>query len=155
MMRFIKKTWTDDELCALNHTELDDLLLDSGTDPNTILRILALLRAQEPEDPADTDRAWQNFQHLYHTPEGYGRTLYPSASAAPRRKRPSPRILAAAATCLAMLMLPAEWSAGISAQLNHWDAQAAEDVHRDLNGDWARYQEELANDRMMRIVSEQ
>ena len=156
MMRFRKKAWTEEELRALSENEWNELLLAEETDAETVLRILKLLRAQTQPDPLDTERAWKEFQELYNTPEGQGRSLYPNASAAMRRKRPSPRIIAAAATCLVLLALPQNWITEITTQLDRLEAQAAaEDSRRDLADAYLRYQEELATDRMMRIVSEQ
>lgn len=156
MMRFRKKTWTDEELRSMSRSELEALLQAEETDAETILRILKLLRAKNPVDPADTERAWLEFQQLYNTPEGRGRSLYPSAPAAPRRKRPSLRIVAAVAACLAVLLLPPGWVDDIAEKLDHFENQAAaEDSRRDLADTYLRYQEELANDRMMRIISEQ
>lgn len=156
MMLFRKKVWTEEELRALSESEWNELLLAEETDAETVLRILKLLRAQTQPDPIDTERAWQDFQALYNTPEGQGRSLYPNASAAVRRKRPSPRILVAAAACLAFLALPQSWVGELTARLERWETQAAaEDSRRDLTDAYLRYQEELANDRMMRFVSEQ
>ena len=156
MMRFRKKAWTEEELRALSENEWNELLLAEETDAETVLRILKLLRAQTQPDPLDTERAWKEFQELYNTPEGQGRSLYPNASAAMRRKRPSPRIIAAAAACLVLLALPQNWITKITTQLDRLEAQAAaEDSRRDLADAYLRYQEELATDRMMRIVSEQ
>ena len=155
-MRFRRKPWSDEELRALHHSELDALLLEKDTDAETILRVLKLLRAQTPPDPVDTERAWQDFQALYNTLEGQGHPLYPSASAAVRRKRPSPRILAAAAACLALLALPQGWAGEFTARLERLDAQAAaEDSRRELADAYLRYREEQASDRMMRFASEQ
>lgn len=155
MMLFRKKIWTE-ELHALSEIEWNELLLAEETDAETVLRILKLLRAQTQPDPMDTERAWQNFQALYNTPEGQGRSLYPNASAAVRRKRPSPRILLAVAACLALLALPQSWVGELTAQLERLETQAAAaDSRRDLADAYLRYQEELANDRMMRFVSEQ
>ena len=156
MMRFRKKAWAEEELRALSENEWNELLLAEETDAETVLRILKLLRAQTQPDPLDTERAWKEFQDLYNTPEGQGRSLYLNASAAMRRKRPSPRIIAAAAACLILLALPQNWITEITTQLDRLEAQAAaEDSRRDLTDAYLRYQEELATDRMMRIVSEQ
>ena len=155
-MRFRKKAWTEEELRALSENEWNELLLAEETDAETVLRILKLLRVQTQPDPLDTERAWKELQELYNTPEGQRRSLYPNASAAMRRKRPSPRIIAAAAACLVLLALPQNWITEITTQLDRLEAQAAaEDSRRDLTDAYLRYQEELATDRMMRIVSEQ
>ena len=155
-MRFRRKTWTDKELQYLSETELNELLLAEETDAETVLRILKRQHVQMPTDPMDMERAWQDFQALYNTPEGQGRSLYPNASAAVRRKRPSPRILAAMAACLALLAMPQNWTGEIAARLEYLDAQvAAEDSHRDMADAYLRYREQQANDRMMWIASGQ
>lgn len=74
-------------LDQLSTRELREILradIDSpeSGDDEAIFYILEVMERREREHPSDTssdlDRCWNDFQTLYHTPEGAGRALYPT-----------------------------------------------------------------------------
>lgn len=75
-----------DYLSRLSTEELEELLradmAADNSDPDLLLHVMEVIAEREKEtidDPANTDRAWREFQELYNTPEGIGRALYPTA----------------------------------------------------------------------------
>ncbi len=73
-------------LDQLSTRRLEELLLadaedTSGRDTSEVIfHILEVLRTREDApavEPVDVNRAWEEFQQLYNTPEGKGRSLYP------------------------------------------------------------------------------
>ena len=91
-------------LDQLSTKELQEILradVDSPGrgDDEAIFYILEVMEKREQEHPSgsfpDLDACWQEFQTIYHTPEGEGQSLYPAedpedeapAGAAPRITR--------------------------------------------------------------------
>lgn len=108
-------------LDQLSTQRLEELLLaamedDSGRDASeAVLHILEVLQKREnglTAEPVDVDRAWEEFQRDYLTPEGEGRTLYPcvedrpeSAKKPKARRIPVWRTLRIAAATVALLFV--------------------------------------------------
>lgn len=115
-------------LDRLSTQRLEEMLLadledDSGRDTSEVIfHILEVLRNREDTAmPApDTDRAWEDFQQYYNTPEGHGQALYPcQADRQEPEKKPKPRhaplwrtlrIAAATVALLFALMIGAQAS---------------------------------------------
>lgn len=131
-------------LDQLSTQELQELLradIDSpeSGDDEAIFYILEVMEKRERKNPsddsADLDRCWNEFQTLYNTPEGMGRSLYPTDEAASphanprpalRRHRPLRRvILAAAAVAMitVFLTVPVGGYASIWEMLGIWTSQ--------------------------------
>lgn len=90
-------------LDRLSTRRLEELLLadaedTSGRDTSEIVfHILEVLQTREDnpiEDTLDADRAWEEFQKYYNTPEGRGQSLYPCEE---DKKEPRPEKVAPAA----------------------------------------------------------
>jgi hypothetical protein len=110
-------------LDQLSTRQLEELLLadaedTSGQDTSeVILHILEVLQERDDglaAEPVDVDRAWEEFLTCYNTPEGEGRSLYPSeepTKAVPSVKKRFPalwrtaRIAAATVALLFALMV--------------------------------------------------
>ena len=76
-------------LSRLSTKELEAILRADAESPNAvndeaISYILEVIEQREHEHPSgsfsdsDLERCWKDFQTLYHTPEGEGRSLYPT-----------------------------------------------------------------------------
>lgn len=85
-------------LDQLSTRELREILradIDSpeSGDDEAIFYILEVMEKREREHPSDAssdlDRCWNDFQTLYHTPEGAGRALYPTEDPEVPKQRPS------------------------------------------------------------------
>lgn len=127
-------------LDQLSTQELREILqadIDSpeSGDDEAIMYIVEVMKKRERKDPShdpssDLDRCWNEFQTLYHTPEGAGRSLYPTGeqehNARPVVRRPGRRvrriILAAAVLVLlvATLAVPVAGHASILEMLGVW-----------------------------------
>lgn len=79
----------------LSTRRLEELLLTdaedmSGRDTSeVVLHILEVLQKREDDpaaEPVDVDRAWEEFQQYYNTPEGEGKSLYPCGEDAQDRQ---------------------------------------------------------------------
>lgn len=129
-------------LDQLSTQQLEQLLLadaedDSGRDTSeVILHILEVLQHREDSltaQPVDVDRAWEEFQSYYNTPEGEGQTLYPHKEAAktlpPVKKRfpalwRTARIAAATVAVLFALMVGAQASGlNVFGALAQWTSE--------------------------------
>lgn len=129
-------------LDQLSTQQLEQLLLadaedDSGRDTSeVILHILEVLQRREDSlaaQPVDVDRAWEEFQSYYNTPEGEGQTLYPHKEAAktlpPVKKRfpalwRTARIAAATVAVLFALMVGAQASGlNVFGALAQWTSE--------------------------------
>lgn len=84
-------------LDQLSTPELQELLradIDSqeNGDDEAIFYILEVMEKREREHPSDAssdlDRCWNDFQTLYHTAEGAGRSLYPTEDPVVGKKHP-------------------------------------------------------------------
>lgn len=80
---------SDAYLDQLSMEQLEDLLradLNSPDEENdeAIFHILEVMKKREKENPTgrlpDKNKAWQEFQEYYNTPEGEGKSLYPTYS---------------------------------------------------------------------------
>ena len=139
-------------LDQLSTEQLEELLrsdsktMENGND-DSIFYILEMIEKREKEHPTgrlpDVDKAWEDFQKYYNTPEGEGRSLYPSegkndsemamgeadhckASAKRHLHRRLRRILvsAAAMVCLVIFMMPpALGYENIFEMIAHWTAE--------------------------------
>lgn len=133
-------------LDQLSTQRLEEMLLadledDSGRDTSEVIfHILEVLRKRE--DTAipvpDTDRAWEEFQRYYNTPEGQDQALYPCDSDREAKASPLPgkpqarlsvlwrtiRIAAAAAALLLALMIGAQASGlNVFGALAQWTSE--------------------------------
>ncbi len=132
-------------LDQLSTKELQEILradVDSPGrgDDEAIFYILEVMEKREQEHPSgsfpDLDACWQEFQTIYHTPEGEGQSLYPAedpdeapAGAAPARK-PRRRVLrrwvlaAALLTLLiASLAIPVAGYDNLLEMIGHWTSE--------------------------------
>lgn len=81
-----RNTQKYDYLSQMKTGDLEELLRadmasPENSDPELLLHIMEVIEEREKDtinDKAVTERAWREFQKLYNTPEGIGRTLYPS-----------------------------------------------------------------------------
>lgn len=129
-------------LDRLSTQRLEEMLLadledDSGRDTSEVIfHILEVLRNREDTAmPApDTDRAWEDFQRYYNTPEGRGQALYPcQADRQEPEKKPKPRhaplwrtlrIAAATVALLFALMIGAQASGvNVFGALAQWTSE--------------------------------
>lgn len=131
-------------LDQLSTQELQELLradIDSpeSGDDEAIFYILEVMERRERKNPSDDssdlDRCWNEFQTLYNTPEGMGRSLYPTDEDASshvnprpalRRHRPLRRVMlaaAAAAMITVFLTVPVGGYASIFEMLGTWTSQ--------------------------------
>lgn len=110
---------------------------ESGDD-EAIFYILEVIERRERENPTgrlvDAEKAWEEFQTCYNTPEGEGRSLYPTEdeeeqkaipiqSVPKRKRRVLRRILIAAAIVAALAVLavpPALGYANIFEMIGQW-----------------------------------
>lgn len=75
-----------DYLLQMKTEELEELLRadmasPENSDPDLLLHIMEVIAEREKDtinDKARTEKAWQDFQKIYNTPEGTGQTLYPA-----------------------------------------------------------------------------
>lgn len=75
-----------DYLSQMKTEELEELLRadmasPENSDPDLLLHIMEVIAEREKDtinDTARTEKAWQDFQKIYNTPEGTGQTLYPA-----------------------------------------------------------------------------
>ncbi|MCI9264576.1 MAG: hypothetical protein HFF06_08345 [Oscillospiraceae bacterium] len=96
-------------LDRLSTRRLEEMLLadledDSGRDTSQVIfHILEVLRQREttPLPSPDTDRAWEEFQQFYNTPEGRGQALYPCREDHAPTPLPAPKC--------SLLRLPVLW----------------------------------------------
>ena len=96
-------------LDRLSTRRLEEMLLadledDSGRDTSQVIfHILEVLRQREttPLPSPDTDRAWEEFQQFYNTPEGRGQALYPCREDCGPTPLPAPKC--------SLLRLPVLW----------------------------------------------
>ncbi len=96
-------------LDRLSTRRLEEMLLadledDSGRDTSQVtFHILEVLRQREttPLPSPDTDRAWEEFQQFYNTPEGRGQALYPCREDHAPTPLPAPKC--------SLLRLPVLW----------------------------------------------
>lgn len=129
-------------LDQLSTRQLEELLLadaedTSGQDTSeVILHILEVLQERDDglaAEPVDVDRAWEEFLTCYNTPEGEGRSLYPSeepTKAVPSVKKRFPalwrtaRIAAATVALLFALMVGAQASGlNVFGALAQWTSE--------------------------------
>lgn len=130
-------------LDQLSTPELQELLradIDSqeNGDDEAIFYILEVMEKREREHPSDAssdlDRCWNDFQTLYHTPEGAGRSLYPTEDPAVRkepshlhfrhRKRIRWAVLAAVVALLVVsLTVPVAGFSNLFEMIGTWTAQ--------------------------------
>lgn len=129
-------------LDRLSTQRLEEMLLadledDSGRDTSEVIfHILEVLRKREDSAmPApDADRAWEDFQRYYNTPEGRGQALYPCEEARQEpEKKPKPRhtplwrtlrIAAATVALLFALMIGAQASGvNVFGALAQWTSE--------------------------------
>lgn len=132
-------------LDQLSTKELQEILradVDSPGrgDDEAIFYILEVMEKREQEHPSgsfpDLDACWQEFQTIYHTPEGEGQSLYPAedpdeapAGAAPagkpRRRVLRRRVLAAALLTLliASLAIPVAGYDNLLEMIGHWTSE--------------------------------
>ena len=132
-------------LDQLSTKELQEILradVDSPGrgDDEAIFYILEVMEKREQEHPSgsfpDLDACWQEFQTIYHTPEGEGQSLYPAedpdeapAGAAPagkpRRRVLRRWILAAAllALLIASLAIPVAGYDNLLEMIGHWTSE--------------------------------
>ena len=132
-------------LDQLSTKELQEILradVDSPGrgDDEAIFYILEVMEKREQEHPSgsfpDLDACWQEFQTIYHTPEGEGQSLYPvedldgaPAGAAPagkpRRRVLRRWILAAAllALLVASLAIPVAGYDNLLEMIGHWTSE--------------------------------
>ena len=130
-------------LDQLSTPELQELLradIDSqeNGDDEAIFYILEVMEKRGREHPSDAssdlDRCWNDFQTLYHTPEGAGRSLYPTEDPAVRkgpshlhfrrRKRIRWAALAAVVALLVVsLTVPVAGFSNLFEMIGTWTAQ--------------------------------
>lgn len=132
-------------LDQLSTKELQEILradVDSPGrgDDEAIFYILEVMEKREQEHPSgsfpDLDACWQEFQTIYHTPEGEGQSLYPAedpdeapAGAAPagkpRRRVLRRWVLAAAllALLIASLAIPVAGYDNLLEMIGHWTSE--------------------------------
>lgn len=129
-------------LDQLSTRRLEELLLADAEDPSgqdtseAVLHILEVLRQREDgfsAEPVDVDRAWEEFQQYYNTPEGEGRSLYSyeeEEQAVPPAKKRFPalwktaRIAAATVAVLFALMVGAQASGlNVFGALAQWTSE--------------------------------
>ena len=132
-------------LDQLSTKELQEILradVDSPGrgDDEAIFYILEVMEKREQEHPSgsfpDLDACWQEFQTIYHTPEGEGQSLYPAedpdeapAGAAPagkpRRRVLRRWVLAAALLTLliASLAIPVAGYDNLLEMIGHWTSE--------------------------------
>lgn len=129
-------------LDQLSTRRLEELLLADAEDPSgqdtseAVLHILEVLRQREDgfsAEPVDVDRAWEEFQQYYNTPEGEGRSLYSyeeDEQAVPPAKKRFPalwktaRIAAATVAVLFALMVGAQASGlNVFGALAQWTSE--------------------------------
>lgn len=130
-------------LDQLSTPELQELLradIDSqeNGDDEAIFYILEVMEKREREHPSDAssdlDRCWNDFQTLYHTAEGAGRSLYPTEDPVvgketshlhfKRRKRIRWAMLAAVVALLVVsLTVPVAGFSNLFEMIGTWTAQ--------------------------------
>lgn len=128
-------------LDQLSTRELREILradIDSpeSGDDEAIFYILEVMEKREREHPSDAssdlDRCWNDFQTLYHTPEGAGRSLYPTEDpkeetpqvSAHGRRRVRWVVLAAVVALLVVsLTVPVAGFANLFEMIGTWTAQ--------------------------------
>ncbi len=130
-------------LDQLSTQELQELLradIDSqeNGDDEAIFYILEVMEKREREHPSDAssdlDRCWNDFQTLYHTAEGAGRSLYPTEDPVgrketshlhfKRRKRIRWAMLAAVVALLVVsLTVPVAGFSNLFEMIGTWTAQ--------------------------------
>ena len=128
-------------LDQLSTRELREILradIDSpeSGDDEAIFYILEVMERREREHPSDAssdlDRCWNDFQTLYHTPEGAGRSLYPTEDpkeetpqvSAHGRRRVRWVVLAAVVALLVVsLTVPVAGFANLFEMIGTWTAQ--------------------------------
>lgn len=128
-------------LDQLSTRELREILradIDSpeSGDDEAIFYILEVMEKREREHPSDAssdlDRCWNDFQTLYHTPEGAGRSLYPTED--PKEETPQVPshgrrrvrwvVLAAVVALLVVsLTVPVAGFANLFEMIGTWTAQ--------------------------------
>lgn len=128
-------------LDQLSTRELREILradIDSpeSGDDEAIFYILEVMEKREREHPSDVssdlDRCWNDFQTLYHTPEGAGRSLYPTED--PKEETPQVSshgrrrvhwvVLAAVVALLVVsLTVPVAGFANLFEMIGTWTAQ--------------------------------
>lgn len=130
-------------LDQLSTQELREILradIDSpeSGDDEAIFYILEVMDRREREHPSDAssdlDRCWNDFQTLYHTPEGAGRSLYPTED--PEESKETPQasvhgrrrvrwvVLAAVVALLVVsLTVPVAGFANLFEMIGTWTAQ--------------------------------
>lgn len=130
-------------LDQLSTQELREILradIDSpeSGDDEAIFYILEVMDRREREHPSDAssdlDRCWNDFQTLYHTPEGAGRSLYPTedpeeskeipqASVHGRRRVRWVVLAAVVALLVVSLTVPVAGFANLFEMIGTWTAQ--------------------------------
>lgn len=130
-------------LDQLSTRELREILradIDSpeSGDDEAIFYILEVMDRREREHPSDAssdlDRCWNDFQTLYHTPEGAGRSLYPTEDPEEPKKTPQASVhgrrhvrwavLAAVVALLVVsLTVPVAGFANLFEMIGTWTAQ--------------------------------
>lgn len=169
-------------LDQLSTQELQELLradIDSpeSGDDEAIFYILEVMERRERKNPSDDssdlDRCWNEFQTLYNTPEGMGRSLYPTDEDASshvnprpalRRHRPLRRVMLATATVAMItvfLTVPVGGYASIFEMLGTWTSQQFTMISSDSGPggptedfEGAQVFEETAGDELRQILAE-
>lgn len=169
-------------LDQLSTQELQELLradIDSpeSGDDEAIFYILEVMERRERKNPSDDssdlDRCWNEFQTLYNTPEGMGRSLYPTDEAASshanprpalRRHRPLRRVMLAAAAVAMItvfLTVPVGGYASIFEMLGTWTSQQFTMISSDSGPggptedfEGAQVFEETAGDELRQVLAE-
>ena len=81
-----RNTQKYDYLSQMKTEDLEELLRadmasTENSDPDLFLRIMEVIEEREKDtinDKAAAEAAWRDFQDIYNTPDGTGRTLYPA-----------------------------------------------------------------------------
>lgn len=166
-------------LDQLSTRELREILradIDSpeSGDDEAIFYILEVMEKREREHPSDAssdlDRCWNDFQTLYHTPEGTGRSLYPTEDPkeeAPQvsshgRRRVRWVVLAAVVALLVVsLTVPVAGFANLFEMIGTWTAQQfAITADREKSGgptddfEGAQVFEETPGDALRQVLAE-